>query len=425
MFDFHKLSSRHILHIDGDSFFASCEVAVNPALRGKAVVTGKERGIASAMTYEAKAKGVTRGMPVFRLKKMFPDVTVISSDYELYSLFSRRMINIVRRYSDSVHEYSIDECFADITSIVKERGGDALSVARAIKHDLQNELGLTFSLGLASTKVLAKIASKTQKPNGLTLITHENRKEFLRNVPIQKVWGIGRETSSLLFSHRLKTALDFAESREDIIKSTVAKPYYEIFLELNGIASSISDFASAEEREASKSISRTRTFSPSSTDPKVLYSELSNNAEEACAALRREGLVACFMSFFLKDRDFRYYRYEAALPHRTSSPEEVLEIVRANFKKIYRKGVIYRASGVTLMNVRDKERFTPDLFGAYLKVEARKGLYEAIDALLRKQRSDAVYLGSSFRARKHHNDREDKRESFIADLPFPYLGEVS
>src|SRR6185503_6445777 len=105
---------RAILHVDGDSFFASVEVAKNPHLRGKPVITGKERGIVSACTYEVKATGVKRGMRLDEALKLCPNAIVMPSDYETYSIFSERMYKIVRRYTPAVEEYSIDECFADL-----------------------------------------------------------------------------------------------------------------------------------------------------------------------------------------------------------------------------------------------------------------------------------------------------------------------
>src|SRR5688572_26380317 len=108
--------TKHILHIDGDSFFASVETSLNPRLRGLPVVTGKERGIASAMSKEAKALGISRGMPIFKIKKEFPQVVILSSDYGTYELFAQRMFAIVRRYAREVEEYSIDECFATLDS---------------------------------------------------------------------------------------------------------------------------------------------------------------------------------------------------------------------------------------------------------------------------------------------------------------------
>src|SRR5215475_12993556 len=159
---------RAILHIDGDAFFASCEQSRRPKLQGRPVVTGKERGIAASGTYEAKARGVTRGMRIADIRKVCPEAVILPSDYETYSLLSKRFFAIVRRYTPDVEEYSIDECFADITGLRRPLRMSYLKIAERIKRDLDAELGFTFSVGLAPNKVVAKIASKWQKPSGLT-----------------------------------------------------------------------------------------------------------------------------------------------------------------------------------------------------------------------------------------------------------------
>src|SRR5215471_13960231 len=161
---------RAIVHIDGDAFFASCEQSRDPSLQGKPVVTGKERGIAASMSYEAKAHGVTRGMRVWEIKRLCPEAIIVPSDYETYSLLSTRLFSIVRRYTPEVEEYSIDECFCDVTGLRRVLRMSYLQIAERIKHTLDTELGFTFSVGLAPNKVVAKIASKWQKPSGLTTI---------------------------------------------------------------------------------------------------------------------------------------------------------------------------------------------------------------------------------------------------------------
>jgi DNA polymerase IV len=413
-------NNKYILHIDGDSFFASCEVAIDPSLRAKAVVTGQERGIVTAMSHDAKKRGVSRGMPIYQVKKLFPDVVVVQSNYKLYSLFSRRMVNIVRRYSNIVHEYSIDECFADLSEVIKE-GGNVEDVARSIKFDLQNELGVTFSLGVASTKVLAKVASKTRKPNGLTILKNDQVKDFLVDLPIQKIWGIGRETSAYLFKKGIKTAYDFISLSEPVVKAMLSKPYYEIYLELKGI----SVFSCQGEKESSKSISRTRTFKPSSSDRNILYSELSLNVEDACKAIRSENLVSRGFSFFLKSQNFLYFRQEVRLDSHTSSPEDILLEIRKRFDKIYRKEIVYRATGITLFNLKNKDFFTLDLFDTFSQTKKRNELYRSIDEILNKQGGKSLYLASSLSALGKTNLRQkEKRMAFIDSLPFPYLGEV-
>ena len=166
----HYYYPRAIVHVDGDGFFAACEVARDPSLRGKPVVTGAERGIVSAATYEAKALGISRGIRLSEVKKICPEAIILSSDYELYSLYSLRMNEIMRRYTPEVEEYGIDECFGDITGMRRVHHMDYEAIAKAIKDDLQRELDITFSVGLSCTKVLAKIGSKYAKPNGLTPI---------------------------------------------------------------------------------------------------------------------------------------------------------------------------------------------------------------------------------------------------------------
>ena len=164
---------RAILHIDGDAFFASCEQARNPELRGRPVITGAERGIASSMSYEAKACGVTRAMRLSEIKKLCPDAIILPSDYETYSLLSKRFFEIVRRYTPDVEEYGIDECFADLTGWQRPFHMSYEKIAEKIQSDLAKEMGFTFSVGLASTKVLAKLGSKWKKPHGLTAIPNK------------------------------------------------------------------------------------------------------------------------------------------------------------------------------------------------------------------------------------------------------------
>src|ERR1051326_6124219 len=135
---------RAILHIDGDAFFAACEVAKNQSLRGKPVITGKERGIVAAATYEAKKLGIKRGVPLGDVKKICPEAVILPSDYETYSLYSQRMYEIVRRYTPVVDEYGIDECFADVTGLRRLHYMPYPDIALTIKKELKRELDITF-----------------------------------------------------------------------------------------------------------------------------------------------------------------------------------------------------------------------------------------------------------------------------------------
>jgi DNA polymerase IV len=139
------------------------------------------------MSYEAKARGVTRGMRLSEIKKRCPDAIILPSDYETYSLLSQRLFAIVRRYTPEVEEYSIDECFADLTGLRRPLRLSYEQMAQQMKHDLDTELGCTFSVGLAPNKVVAKIASKWQKPSGFTAIPGRDIHLFLKAIPAGKV----------------------------------------------------------------------------------------------------------------------------------------------------------------------------------------------------------------------------------------------
>ena len=208
---------RAILHIDADAFFASCEQAVNPKLKGKPVITGKERGIVAAASYEAKARGVQRGMRLFEVKKVCPDAVILPSDYETYSLFSVRMFEILRRFSPDVEEYSIDEAFVDLTGLRRSFHGPYGMIAKKMQEAVENELGITVSVGVSLTKVLAKIASKYRKPHGLVLIPGREIHIYLESLSVEKVWGIGPNTSAFLRKFGITTALEFARKGEEFV----------------------------------------------------------------------------------------------------------------------------------------------------------------------------------------------------------------
>src|SRR5882724_8896089 len=282
-------SPRAILHIDGDAFFASCEQASNPKLKGKPVVTGKERGIAASMSYEAKARGVVRGMRISDIKKVCPEVVLLPSDYETYSLLSKRFFAIVRRYTPDVEEYSIDECFADLTGLRRPLRMSYLQMAQRIKKELDAELGFTFSVGLAPNKVVAKIASKWQKPSGLTAIPGRELHHFLAKVPVGTVWGIGPQTTALLQKHGVATALQFAQKPEPWVKQYFSKPFQAIWHELNGAY--VFELATGEQTP-SHSIQKVKTFTPSSQEKAFVWAQLAKNVENACIRARKHTLAA-------------------------------------------------------------------------------------------------------------------------------------
>lgn len=424
---------KAILHIDANAFFASCEIATDPSLLGKPVVTGLERGIASAMSYEAKARGVTRGMRVSEIRKICPDAVILPSDYETYSMFSKRLFAIVRRHTAIVEEYSIDECFADITGLRRPLRMSYLAIAEKIKNELQRELGMTFSLGLGPTKVIAKLASNWVKPDGLTVISSGEIAQYLGKTPVGKIWGIGPNTSAYLAQFGITTALDLASRDEAWITAHVGKPYLEIWRELRGI--SVFPIAT-EEHHDYQSISKTRTFTPPSSDREFVFSQLSKNIENACIKARRHKLVAQKIFFFLKTQDFRHHGLELKLSNAVAIPEEIVPLVRAKFGEIWRPDTLYRASGIVLASLKHDDAPQLDLFGASTRIESTNKVYEVIDLLSARYGKHAIYLGSSHKAMQSHQHEGDrgmaaarkselmKGETTRRRIGIPMLGDV-
>ena len=198
-----------ILHVDADGFFAGVEQALNPALRGRPVVTGAERGIIAAASYEAKALGIKRGLQLHEAQALYPDLAVLPSDYETYSLYSQRLFTILRRFTPHVEEYSIDEAFADLQGCDKLLGCAQERVAEKLRDAVRTEMGLTVSVGISLTKTLAKLCSKFRKPDGQTVLRREHLPIMLRRTPIDKVWGIGPASAAKLLARGITTAHAF------------------------------------------------------------------------------------------------------------------------------------------------------------------------------------------------------------------------
>lgn len=422
-----------ILHIDADSFFASCEVARHPELKGKPVATGLERGIVSSLTYEAKARGVKRAMSLRDVKKICPDIVLLPSDYETYSLYSLRMFNIVRRFTSDVEEYSIDECFADLTGLQRPNRMSYEKMAQKIKDTLDSELGFTFSIGLSTSKVLAKIGSKWKKPSGLTIIPSNEINNYLKLLNVESVWGIGPQTTAYLNKLGITTALQFIQKDFDWIKSKLTKPHQEIWQELKGqmvykVDSNI--------KSTYQSISKTKTFTPSSNGREYVFSQLSKNTENSCIKLRRYNLAVKKVFFFLKTQEFDCQGYEFKLARPTDNPIGIIHMINKYFDSVFLSNKLYRATGIVLMDLVENNCKQVDLFNEILTAEKISKIFGSVDAISERYGKHSLFLGSSLLAMngtQHKGDRnmaaERKETLFKGEtkrkrIDIPYLGVV-
>ena len=394
------------------------------------MITGKERGIVSAASYEAKAKGGKRGMRLFEVKKVCPDAVIIPSDYETYSLFSVRMFEILRRFSPDVEEYSIDEAFVDITGMRRSFHGSYGIIAGKMQEAVEKELGITVSIGVSLTKVLAKIGSKHKKPNGLTLIPGREIHLYLEKLPVEKIWGIGPNTSEFLGKFGIKTALEFARKDERFIQKHLSKPYQEIWHELNG--RSICPVIS-ESKSSYQSISKAKTFTPPSKDKAFIFAQLSKNLENACIKARRYKLAAARLIVFLRTQDFRDSGIEIKLSRPTAYPVYLFQPLKEGFNNVYKPDNLYRQTGVVLSGLMPDAEIQRSLFDDNSKIEKMARIYSTIDVLSEKFGKYTVHHAASLATKiqaQHEGERGDipqrvtglfKGENKRQRLGFPVL----
>jgi DNA polymerase-4 len=388
---------RAFLHIDTDAFFASCEQAMHPEYRGKPVVTGKERGIVATSSYEARALGIKRGVPLWEVKKICPEAIILPSDYETYSLFSKRMFAIIRRFTPLVEEYSIDEAFAEITGLRRLYHSSYPDIARRIKQTIEQELSITVSVGLSPSKVLAKLGSRHKKPAGFTPISGREIHTYLAQTPVGDIWGIGPATTAYCKTLRLKTALDFAKQSREFIERNFTKPHQELWYELNGHA--VYNIVTADKDDYA-SISKTKTFTPPSNHESYVFAQLLKNLENACIKARRYKLAARGLTLYLRTQSFEDRGVEAMLSRPSAFPTDMTGVVGRLFKKIFDPRKMYRATGVILTDLSAPRHLQQSLFEPPLQVEKLTKVFEAVDKLAARWGKHCVHLVGSSAAHK-------------------------
>ncbi|MBF0553258.1 MAG: DNA polymerase IV [Nitrospirae bacterium] len=378
-----------------------------PELKGKPVITGKERGIVAAASYEAKARGVKRGMRLFEVRQVCKDAVILPSDYETYSLFSMRIFEILRHFSPDVEEYSIDEAFVDLTGLRRSFHGSYGQIAEKIRQTVEKELGFTVSVGVSLSKVLAKIGSKHNKPNGCTIIPGRDIHIYLETLPVESVWGIGANTAAFLNKHRITTALQFAEKDETFIMKYLSQPYQGIWHELNG--RSVFPVVT-ETKNSYQSISKAKTFTPPADNEIFIFAQLSKNLENACIKARRYKLAATRLIVFIRSQDFKSYGVEIRLSPPSAYPYNLMVPLKEGFIRVYKAGILYRQTGVVLAGLVPDDGSQYSLFDDSTKIVKMANIYEAVDRLSGKYGKHTVQHGSSLPTKQqaqHEGDRGD------------------
>ncbi|PIE71650.1 MAG: DNA polymerase IV [Deltaproteobacteria bacterium] len=308
-----------ILHLDMDAFFAAVEQRDRPELRGKPVVIGRNspRGVVSTASYEARAYGIHSAMPIFQARKRCPDAIYVTPRMAHYAGISRQVMACLARYSPLVEPISIDEAYVDITG-TKDLFGPPEMLARSIKRDILSQVGLTASIGIAPLKFLAKIASDLQKPDGLTLIRPSDVDAFIRDLPIQKVPGVGKRARVRFRRMGIRTLGEMRALSPDLVEKHFGKPGKRLLMLANG-----QDDRRVSPGSATQSISSEDTLSSDISDLDTLKRILLHQAEDVGWRLRKLGARGKTVQIKVKYDDFSIHTRSITLPEPVCTTESL------------------------------------------------------------------------------------------------------
>ena len=350
------------LHVDLDAFFASVEQLDNPELRGKPVIVGGKpedrRSVVSTASYEARAFGVHSAMPTFQAYRLCPQGIFVHGRMHRYAELSHQIMNIFRDYSPDVDQMSIDEAFIDLTGTEKLFGPPE-ETARAIKKRVKEETGLTVSVGLATTKYLAKISSGLSKPDGFFQIKAGEEESFMLRLPLNKVWGLGPKSLELIRSKGFNSTRDIYERDYDTLE----------FLFGKNMASFLYNVVRGIEKESfsreskSHSISAESTFPYDLTDLYTIETELLELAHGVFFRLLKEGGFSRTAFVKIRYDDFSTVTVQETLERNIITLDSFFEIIKKLFEKRYENGRGVRLLGLGFDNiVKEEKPYQQDLF---------------------------------------------------------------
>lgn len=352
---------RKIVHVDMDAFFASVEQRDFPHLRGQPVVVGgnsRNRGVVAAASYEARRFGIHSAMSMAEAVRRCPQLKRQPHRMQVYSEISQQIREIFQRYTDLVEPLSVDEAFLDLTETSSVRGVTATKLASQLKQEILKETGLTASAGVAPNKFLAKIASDLQKPNGLTVVQPHQVDQFLGELPVKKVWGIGPATAKRLHRLGIDTIgelrmLTLQELTAEFGKSGLH--YYKL--------SRGQDDRPVEARGRAKSLSTENTFSQDIRDPLELKEWIENQAQDVSRRLLRSGLLGSTVVLKLRYSDFETVTRSQTLAGPFREESLIAETALALLEKTEYANRAVRLLGVGVSGLLEEDRPVQLTFG--------------------------------------------------------------
>ncbi|MBQ2540624.1 MAG: Y-family DNA polymerase [Paludibacteraceae bacterium] len=406
---------------DCNNFFVSCERVFRPDLEGRPVVvlSGND-GCVVSRSNEAKALGIKMGTPLYLIKQLVEreGVVCFSSNFSLYGDLSDRVMSIIRQHTSRFEQYSIDECFFSVDH-VPAKGQKAY--CEQLVRDIRRGVGIPVSIGIASSKTLAKVASKYAKKypgyHGVCEIrTDEQRVKALSAFEIGDVWGIGRRAKAKLTAAGISTALQFAERSSVFARNMLNKPGLLTWQELRG-----QDVIDITELPMKQSITTSRTFATAITEQPLLEEQIANFCAHCARQLRTQKSVAQQLLVYAHTSPFRtdqvqhYLSELVMLPVATSNSQELISYALAAFRRAYRQGVLYKKAGVVLLKIIPEEAVVPDLFDVKDR-DRDKRLQRVLDHIDDRHGKRSVIFGSQMTSEKTVYKTEHKSPLYTTDL---------
>ena len=312
---------RTILHVDLDAFFAAVEQRDHPEWRGRPLAVGmggaNDRGVVSAASYEARAFGVHSAMPLRHAGRLCPHGVFLPVDGAKYQAVCVDIMAILRRFTPLVEPISIDEAFLDVTGS-RVLFGDGETIGRLIKAAVRDEVRLTASVGVARTKLVAKIASDLRKPDGLVVVPPGEEAEFLAPLAITRLWGVGAKSATALREYGVRTIGDLAALPEDLLVRRFGKYGAALADRARGL-----DADPVGGRDAAKSVSHEHTFDVDTSDREVIERTILGMAEGVAGRLRDSGVKAATVTVKIRDSSFRTITRQRTLPEPTDLTEPI------------------------------------------------------------------------------------------------------
>lgn len=359
---------RTIAHFDLDSFFVSVEIINDPSLKGKPVIVGgSDRGVVAACSYEARKFGIRSGMPSSKAKQLCPHALFLKGHRSDYSKYSRWVTQIIAAKAPLFEKASIDEFYLDLTGM--EKFFNPLQWTIDLRQQIMEETKLPISFGLASNKMMAKMATNQAKPNGYLQVPFGREKEFLSPMPVGNIPGVGEQTELVLKSIGINTIQQVSEAGIGILEEKFGKWGIDLWHKSQGIHHGI-----VTPYHEAKSISSENTFDENKTDMVFIKKELVRLTEKICFELRQDGKVAGCVAVKIRYPDFETTSRQTTIPY-TNADDEIISVVKALFQKLYKKGEPVRLIGVKLSELTN-EAVQTNLFS---DAERKIDLYKAID----------------------------------------------